>query len=629
MNYFRNNILFWFTLITAAGHAQDSLQTYVLDELNIYGYVSQKYTAGSIQQDFNKILSKHPTFSTSEILQQYSTIYLKSYGNNMLSTISIRGTGAGHTSLIWNGLNINSPTLGQSDLSQIPSFAYDELVIQYGGSSALYGNESIGGTILMHSTARWESKPAFSIYQNFGSYKTTNTRMELRAGNDRFESSTRFYYTYSKNDFTYNNILKPGQPKEKQKNAAVRMFGLYQDLYFKSGTSGQFNMNIWAHASDREIQPTIVNPDNSDYQEDRNIRMAVSYKNIGEWGNVNVRTGYVLDDLIYNYSLRTTSKTGMVQASYGKEISSKVEMDAGIGYKHIGVDTDNYLNMVEEKRWNGFLWVKYNPYPIWNLSFSIRKEFVPNYQIPEAPSIGSSLDIIKSTQNKITWKISGSANYRIPTLNDRFWNPGGNPDLIPETSTSLESGINWNHISSNTDISVLLSTYKMWVENWILWVPNGAIWSPDNIRKVHAQGVEITLKGENRINSFKLFWKFGYSYTKSTNKTINDAFDRSLDKQLPFVPFHNALALAGITLHSFELNINGNYTGKRFTTTDNESFLDDFWLVNLDVNQKLHLTRNTLKIGFTIKNLMNTSYFNLPFRAMPGINYSMYISMKF
>jgi iron complex outermembrane receptor protein len=168
----------------------------------------------------------------------------------------------------------------------------------------------------------------------------------------------------------------------------------------------------------------------------------------------------------------------------------------------------------------------------------------------------------------------------------------------------------------------------MWVDNWIIWIPNGSIWTPDNIRKVHAQGVEATVKGENRINSFKVFWKFGYSYTKSTNKTTNDDYDRSFNKQLPFVPFHNAIALAGMSIHSFDININGNYTGRRFTTTDNESFLDEYWLIDMDVSQNLHLTGSTLKIGFTIKNLLNTSYFNLPFRAMPGINYCMYISMK-
>ena len=168
----------------------------------------------------------------------------------------------------------------------------------------------------------------------------------------------------------------------------------------------------------------------------------------------------------------------------------------------------------------------------------------------------------------------------------------------------------------------------MWVENWILWIPNGSIWTPDNIRTVHAQGVEITFNGENRVSNFKVFWKFGYSYTESTNKTTNDVYDRSYDKQLPFVPFHNAIGLAGIAIHSFDFSINGNYTGRRFTTTDNESFLDEYWLFDVDINKSLPLTGNTMKIGFTINNLLNTSYFNLPFRAMPGRNYSMYISMK-
>ena len=57
----------------------------------------------------------------------------------MLSTISFRGTGAGHTSVIWNGVNINQPTIGQTDFSLFPVFAFDDIRIFYGASSSIFG----------------------------------------------------------------------------------------------------------------------------------------------------------------------------------------------------------------------------------------------------------------------------------------------------------------------------------------------------------------------------------------------------------------------------------------------------------------------------------------------------------
>jgi iron complex outermembrane receptor protein len=52
-----------------------------------------------------------------QILSQHSTIFIKSYGNGTLATSSFRGTAAQHTQVQWNGISLNSPMLGQTDMS--------------------------------------------------------------------------------------------------------------------------------------------------------------------------------------------------------------------------------------------------------------------------------------------------------------------------------------------------------------------------------------------------------------------------------------------------------------------------------------------------------------------------------
>ncbi|WP_416171350.1 TonB-dependent receptor [Algoriphagus boritolerans] len=48
----------------------------------------------------------------------------------------------------WNGLPINSPSLGQSDLSILPVEAIDQAQLHFGSSGALFGNEAIGGSCI-------------------------------------------------------------------------------------------------------------------------------------------------------------------------------------------------------------------------------------------------------------------------------------------------------------------------------------------------------------------------------------------------------------------------------------------------------------------------------------------------
>src|SRR6187402_1862581 len=119
--------------------------TTYLREVRVYGLPVTSHAVGAkIDQ-----LDAGGLGNLSDKLSSDVPLYLKSYGNNQLSTISIRGTTASQTAVLWNGININSPTLGQSDLALLPLYLFDQLSVRYGGSSALYGSDAIGGSILL------------------------------------------------------------------------------------------------------------------------------------------------------------------------------------------------------------------------------------------------------------------------------------------------------------------------------------------------------------------------------------------------------------------------------------------------------------------------------------------------
>ena len=61
-----------------------------------------------------------------ELLAASTPVFVKSYGRGSLSTVSFRGTGASHTKVLWEGININSPMLGQTDFSLLPVSFFDE-----------------------------------------------------------------------------------------------------------------------------------------------------------------------------------------------------------------------------------------------------------------------------------------------------------------------------------------------------------------------------------------------------------------------------------------------------------------------------------------------------------------------
>lgn len=613
-----------FAAVSAYSQDSDSSKVTFIKGITIYGLKYHEFSRGSYQQNLDSALKVFPARSLSNLLQRNTSVYIRNYGNQMLSTISIRGTGSGHTATLWNGLNISSPTLGQFDFSQAPSIVTDALSLHYGGSSALFGNESIGGTIVMQSQSEWHNKPSIFIYQDVGSFGSLNSMATIRANSNHFESATKAYFSKIENDFPFINILLPGAPLEQQKNARSNQKGFVQDFYWRPESGKEASIHAWLHGSDRQLQPSMANPNSEDTQEDFNLRLQATWKQSGEAGYVNTSVGFLHDYMIYNQRITTGSNQAILQSEIGRNFSKKLAANIGGSLQQIKVETDNYAEDLQENRWDIYSWVRFSPSKIWSVTANLRFAGSTTFRSPLSPSLGSELILLTSRKGKLTWESVASLNYRIPTLNDRYWNPGGNPALRPENSLSLESGFEYSHQTSFISYEASLRFYSMSVDNWIIWLPDNAIWRPRNIRQVRNSGLELNVSGNLQLSKASLFWNTAYSYTTATNLTQIDQYDRSKDKQLPYVPYHQLAFSIGIKRSSWKTSITSNYTGDRFTSTDNQEKLESFVLMDFLVSKSFE----TILIDLSIENMFNTTYYHLPYRAMPGRNYRLGISLK-
>jgi iron complex outermembrane receptor protein len=102
-----------------------------------------------------------------------------------------------------------------------------------------------------------------------------------------------------------------------------------------------------------------------------------------------------------------------------------------------------------------------------------------------------------SASRQLTVRSSVSRNYRVPTINDLVWRPGGNPDLVPEEGLSAEAGVALDRPAADGRLQASVTGYVRRVDNWILWLPPTKdvrdYWSPVNIAEVRSQGLETRL----------------------------------------------------------------------------------------------------------------------------------------
>ncbi|MDP1803305.1 MAG: Plug domain-containing protein, partial [Bacteroidota bacterium] len=77
--------------------------------------------------------------SIADLLSLNTPVFIKNYGPGALATTAFRGGNAAQTAILWNGFNLQNAMLGQSDLSLMPSFLFENIDVEYGGSSSLWG----------------------------------------------------------------------------------------------------------------------------------------------------------------------------------------------------------------------------------------------------------------------------------------------------------------------------------------------------------------------------------------------------------------------------------------------------------------------------------------------------------
>ncbi len=184
------------------------------------------------------ILSYNSHNSLADVLSQYSGIFVKSYGMGGTATPSFRGTGAGHTQLVWNDININHPMLGQSDLSLIPAGLIDDIQIYYGGASMSLGSGGIGGTINIETRPVWKKETMISFNPGLGSFGQYTGLIRVRSGTSTFQTVTKAFLQSSENDFPYLNTVISSEPVwQKRTNSQVIQKGFIQELYLRQAKS--------------------------------------------------------------------------------------------------------------------------------------------------------------------------------------------------------------------------------------------------------------------------------------------------------------------------------------------------------------------------------------------------------
>lgn len=614
-------------------HAQKIADTLKLKEFEVIGNYPVNNNGFKKVRIDSTILVQNLNADLSTLLSKYSSIFIKTYGNGSLATPSFRGTSAHHTQVEWNGISLNSPMMGQTDLAILPVSQFDGIEIIYGGAGLFNSSGAFGGIINLVSEADWNNRLNIDLAQSFASFDTYKTTLNVASGTQHFQSLTKANFSTSLNNFEYNNT--DSNKVERQTNAACHQYGLSEDLFFRMGRKHFLSLKMWYSNNYRQIPPNISSENIYDpEEEDKSLRGIVEYKFLEKKYNITVRSALIDDYMNYRDSVEYIHKyySSVNRIRFNWVGIRNLTIKPGIDFTYDLVDSDSYEDVKTRTNAGLFGEVVYDASKKIKLSLVLREDLVDGDLMPFTFAGGIQYKPLK----KFNWSMSAnvSRNYRMPTLNDKYWYKSGNPDLKQEQSVMVEAGNVFNFLTAENHLFMEgeLTGYYSWITNLILWQPvegNSYLWKPVNLATVHARGIEAGITLKYQIRKWSAGLNSNYTYCRSTNEKSEATTQDQEGKQLIYIPVHSFNSTINAGWKTFYVTYNFVYTSRRYTGTDNETYMPGYNLSNIFFGKNINLKNIILSLQLEINNLFDLDYQSIVDRPMPGRNYGITLRGQF
>jgi outer membrane cobalamin receptor len=654
-------LLLW--LINWAAFAQGSLDSIiVLPGVDVQANrMFQKETAGMAQTTIDSMVLQHKVNSSlSELLGENTPVFIKSHGRGALATASFRGTAPSHTQVTWNGININSPMAGMVDFSLIPVYILDNVSLKHGTASIADNSGGLGGSINISNQPDWDNSFTAGYMQGIGNFGTWDEFLKLGLGNRKIQWRSRLYHNRSENNYTFLNktiaSLENGKlvnPIDTNRNAGWERYGMLHEFYLQPLSNQLISAKWWSQAADRNI-PNVTSYEgplnaNLNNQIDRDHRFVADWSRHTTRSSIVVRSGYSHKNL--DYFLRNqVAGLGLVPAIFSESKQQSFYNQLGYNYVFsnlLSIESNMQVNWHSVASRDSVSKLGYETDRLdYSLFFAINQRFSDRLNVktmfrqdwtgavrsPFIPYVG--FDFLLVPGQELLLKGNIARNYKHPSLNDLYWQPGGNPRLLPEEGISIETGLQYRIKQNGTTFQAHATLFRSDINNWIIWIPSfKGYWEPQNISRVLSQGLEANTDIRSSIGSINYRISATYAFTSAKNRGDTLVWGgSSYGKQLVYIPVHSGNALFHFEYRGFEMAWQHNSYSERFTTTTNDTsrrmWLYPYFMNDLSLGKSLTFRRFNMATELKVYNLFNERYRSVLHRPMPGRNFMLLIRLS-
>lgn len=596
--------------------------------------ITDKYSLlvwGNMQTIDSTQQQLYATASVADWLSMSAGVYVKNYGGSSLATVGLRGLSAQHTQVSWNGVPVNSPMLGLIDVSLLPAGGSNKVQLCYGNAALQEQNGAIGGAIVLQSKPQFDQTLSTQLYTQAGSFGNYQAVAKINAGTKNWYGNINVMGRWAANDYLYHNLLLPNKPLTRQQPENAQQYNLNAELYRQINPLHTLAARYWGNYTTRHLQPPIVGSNFNEQQTDQAQRLMLQWDgwtNTKRHHHLQATAALLNDYLQYNNDTvsiesQNHSRTYFVQTASQHRLTNKWQLNTQASYRQSVIFTNNYGNNKPptQQQFGGFAKCSYQVNNRFATELLLRLQQFDNRPILFLPAFAIAYMPIKKNNTQWQFNTSTALNARNPTLNDMYWYPGGNLNLIHENGFTQELGTIYSHkMPQNVDFDTHLNFYYTHINNLIVWLPiNGVIWQAQNRKTVAASGIEWQTNVHKKYKTLDYNLQLSYTFSRSINLKASSNIDNSVGKQLPYVPLHSLYVRAQINRKNYALLYENTLISQRYTTTDNSTSntLAPYLLANLHAMAQWKCQQIIIKANLSINNLLNVTYYPVNYRPAP------------
>ena len=498
-------------------------------------------------------------------------------GLGSMATLSLRGSSADQVEVYFDGVPLSPASGGGVDIGLIPVVDLESIEVYRGMSPIGFGTSAMGGIVSLSSATPTNS--GLRAYAGGGSFATEFAGVQGRWAGKNLRALASVNGLGSAGDFTYANDNATGFTtsddtiSRRQNNALGQVDGLAHVVGLLPG-----RRQIWGTASflhrDQGLPPAgTLRAREAALGTDRLIATAAyeSRDDLGPgswlraqlytlatWQRLHDPCGDLSGQPTQTRDLSTSSGATLAGA---KPVAGWLKLSAVAEGRYERFDPSNLLSAavsippgsrvfgaggVEARTVINPLHLALIP----SLRLEVAKDTITRpeiYRLMVADTQPATywlpnarLALVQWTSERVTLRANLGRYGRLPSMFERYGNTGqilGNPNLVPETGTNADVGVNWTRAGERLRLSFDGAMFATWATHLIYFrQDDNHLLRPGNVGRARVLGAEVSATADWR----HLLRFFGQ--TTFTDARNLENVSGSYDKQLPHRPRLRAYA---------------------------------------------------------------------------------------